>query len=56
MADTEDDDASMSEPFDLARLSLDKIVFVRLRGDRGLKSPLHVSFQVALYRDMMMSG
>lgn len=43
MADTTDDGAtSVSEPLDLVRLSLDEIVFVKLRGDRELKGRLHV--------------
>jgi hypothetical protein len=35
--------SSVSEPLDLVRLSLDEIVFVKLRGDRELKGRLHVS-------------
>lgn len=35
--------ASFSEPLDLVRLSLDEVVFVKLRGDRELKGRLHVS-------------
>ena len=43
MADSGDDAAvSVSEPLDLVRLSLDEIVFVKLRGDRELKGRLHV--------------
>lgn len=43
MADAVDGDAAaLSEPLDLVRLSLDEIVFVRLRGDRELKGRLHV--------------
>lgn len=43
MADAGDGDtAPVSEPLDLVRLSLDEIVFVRLRGDRELKGRLHV--------------
>lgn len=42
MADPGDGDAAaVSEPLDLVRLSLDEIVFVRLRGDRELKGRLH---------------
>lgn len=42
MADAVDGDAAaLSEPLDLVRLSLDEIVFVRLRGDRELKGRLH---------------
>lgn len=45
MADSaEDGNGSVSEPLDLVRLSLDEIVFVKLRGDRELKGRLHVSF------------
>ncbi|KAJ5764351.1 hypothetical protein N7533_003032 [Penicillium manginii] len=40
MADNEDAGAP-SEPLDLVRLSLDEIVFVKLRGDRELKGRLH---------------
>lgn len=48
MADTGDGDtAAVSEPLDLVRLSLDEIVFVKLRGDRELKGRLHV----CLFRD-----
>lgn len=43
MADTEDvATSSVSEPLDLVRLSLDEVVFVKLRGDRELKGRLHV--------------
>lgn len=43
MADLGDvDAAAVSEPLDLVRLSLDEIVFVKLRGDRELKGRLHV--------------
>ncbi|EYE94112.1 U4/U6-U5 snRNP complex subunit LSM3 [Aspergillus ruber CBS 135680] len=42
MADNEDaGPSSVSEPLDLVRLSLDEIVFVKLRGDRELKGRLH---------------
>jgi U6 snRNA-associated Sm-like protein LSm3 len=34
--------APIDEPLDLVRLSLDEIVFVKLRGDRELKGRLHV--------------
>lgn len=43
MADAGDgDSAPVSEPLDLVRLSLDEVVFVKLRGDRELKGRLHV--------------
>lgn len=44
MADVDDGAAApVSEPLDLVRLSLDEVVFVKLRGDRELKGRLHVS-------------
>ena len=46
MAEAADDGAgSVAEPLDLVRLSLDEIVFVKLRGDRELKGRLHVRMQ-----------
>ena len=43
MADAGDADVvAVSEPLDLVRLSLDEVVFVKLRGDRELKGRLHV--------------
>lgn len=43
MADVEDGaQGSVAEPLDLVRLSIDEIVFVKLRGDRELKGRLHV--------------
>ena len=46
MADAGDEGGgSVSEPLDLVRLSLDEIVFVKLRGDRELKGRLHVRAQ-----------
>ncbi|KAF3483439.1 uncharacterized protein GIQ15_02763 [Arthroderma uncinatum] len=43
MAAVDDDGTapSFSEPLDLVRLSLDEVVFVKLRGDRELKGRLH---------------
>jgi hypothetical protein len=44
MATVDDGGASaVAEPMDLVRLSLDEVVFVKLRGDRELKGRLHVS-------------
>ncbi|KAI5807097.1 hypothetical protein EDC01DRAFT_715388 [Geopyxis carbonaria] len=40
MADT-DNAPAISEPLDLVRLSLDELVFVKLRGDRELQGRLH---------------
>ena len=43
MADTGDGESMpVSEPLDLVRLSLNEVVFVKLRGDRELKGRLHV--------------
>jgi U6 snRNA-associated Sm-like protein LSm3 len=43
MADAGEEGTNLvSEPLDLVRLSLDEIVFVKLRGDRELKGRLHV--------------
>jgi len=44
MAEAEETGANpVNEPLDLVRLSLNEVVFVRLRGDRELKGRLHVS-------------
>ena len=49
MADVDEGPAGpVSEPLDLVRLSLDEIVFVKLRGDRELKGRLHVSYSYLL--------
>lgn len=43
MADIDDSGANpVNEPLDLVRLSLNEIVFVKLRGDRELQGRLHV--------------
>lgn len=44
MAEAEDAGATaaVNEPLDLVRLSLNEVVFVKLRGDRELKGRLHV--------------
>lgn len=42
MADSPTDAGTTNEPFDLVRLCLDEIVFVKLRGDRELQGRLHV--------------
>lgn len=38
-----DDDATVKEPLDLVRLSLDERVYVKMRGERELRGRLHVS-------------
>lgn len=49
MADVDDGAvAPVSEPLDLVRLSLDEVVFVKLRGDRELKGRLHVRLDLQL--------
>ena len=44
MAESGDDTGAnpVNEPLDLVRLSLNEIVFVKLRGDRELQGRLHV--------------
>lgn len=43
MTDVGDSESgAVSEPLDLVRLSLDEVVFVKLRGDRELTGRLHV--------------
>ena len=43
MAEVEEAGANpVNEPLDLVRLSLNEVVFVKLRGDRELKGRLHV--------------
>jgi hypothetical protein len=50
MADVDEGAAApVSEPLDLVRLSLDEVVFVKLRGDRELKGRLHVRFMLHLH-------
>lgn len=41
-------DASIEEPIDLVRLSLDEKIYVKLRGDRELRGKLHVCFACSL--------
>ena len=51
MADVGDGEGgAVSEPLDLVRLSLDEIVFVKLRGDRELKGRLHVRSKLSTLR------
>ena len=53
MADVDDGaSAPVSEPLDLVRLSLDEIVFVKLRGDRELKGRLHVCDLIPTQRQL----
>jgi U6 snRNA-associated Sm-like protein LSm3 len=56
MADAAEEEAtSVSEPLDLVRLSLDEMVFVKLRGDRELKGRLHVCQKDSKYRTKLMA-
>ena len=38
-----DDEATVKEPLDLIRLSLDERVYVKCRGEREVRGKLHVS-------------
>lgn len=38
-----EEDATVKEPLDLIRLSLDERIYVKLRGERELRGTLHVS-------------
>jgi U6 snRNA-associated Sm-like protein LSm3 len=38
-----EEDATVKEPLDLVRLSLDERIYVKLRGDREIRGRLHVS-------------
>ena len=38
-----EEEATVKEPLDLIRLSLDERVYVKLRGERELRGRLHVS-------------
>ena len=42
MAAQEEDAATVKEPLDLVRLSLDERVYIKLRGDREIRGRLHV--------------
>lgn len=51
MAEAEDSGANpVNEPLDLVRLSLNEVVFVKLRGDRELKGRLHVRYNTLTLR------
>ena len=52
----EGDTNPVSEPLDLVRLSLDEIVFVKLRGDRELKGRLHVRSQQHILQSSANNG
>ena len=43
-----EEDATVREPLDLIRLSLDERIYVKLRSDRELRGKLHVRFLFAL--------
>lgn len=42
----------VNEPLDLVRLSLNEVVFVKLRGDRELQGRLHVRLPILHLRRM----
>ena len=51
----EEDSATVKEPLDLVRLSLDEKVYVKLRGDREIRGRLHVRFTYLRFiRDLLM--
>lgn len=56
MADVDSPSAAapVNEPLDLVRLSINEVVFVKLRGDRELKGRLHVRIAL-LYADYAIS-
>ncbi|GAX79115.1 hypothetical protein CEUSTIGMA_g6555.t1 [Chlamydomonas eustigma] len=41
MASAQEEDATVKEPLDLVRLSLDERVYVKMRGDREIRGRLH---------------
>ena len=43
-----EEDATVREPLDLIRLSLDERIYVKLRSDRELRGKLHVRFFLSL--------
>lgn len=45
-----EEDATVKEPLDLIRLSLDEKIYVKLRHDREIKGRLHVRFCFCLLR------
>ena len=44
---------SVTEPFDLIRLSISERVYVKLRGDRELRGTLHVSLHSPSTKDLL---
>ena len=44
----EEEVATVKEPLDLIRLSLDERIYVKLRGERELRGRLHVRVYLAL--------
>ena len=55
MAEVDEGSANpVNEPLDLVRLSLNEIVFVRLRGDRELQGRLHVRLPQILLPDLSL--
>ena len=40
-----EDEATVKEPLDLIKLSLDERVYVKCRGEREVRGKLHVSIQ-----------
>lgn len=46
--------ASVKEPLDLIRLSLDERIYVKMRNDRELRGRLHVSYNKGLSWPMVI--
>jgi U6 snRNA-associated Sm-like protein LSm3 len=44
-----EEEATVKEPLDLIRLSLDERIYVKLRGERELRGRLHVSTHLWVY-------
>lgn len=51
----EEADATVKEPLDLIKLSLDERVYVKLKGDRELRGKLHVRLMVGVSRAATLS-
>jgi U6 snRNA-associated Sm-like protein LSm3 len=47
-----EEDATVKEPLDLIRLSLDERIYVKLRGERELRGKLHVRAQYITLPEM----
>ena len=48
MAAPAEEEATVKEPLDLVRLSLDERIYVKCRGEREVRGKLHVSLALVL--------